>query len=133
MLKIHQHVLDTMIAHAREEAPNECCGLLAGQRDSVEECIRTRNLKASPREYLVDPADHFAAIRRVRTEGRTIVGAYHSHPRSAAVPSPTDVSEAHYPEFVYLIVSLANPGGPEVQAYAISDGNFAPIELVPVA
>jgi proteasome lid subunit RPN8/RPN11 len=132
MLKIQQHVIDAMIAHARDVAPNECCGLLAGADRLIDECIRTRNVKASPTEYLVDPADHFAAIRRLRNEGREVVGAYHSHPRSAAVPSPTDVSEAHYPEFVYLIVSLACADQPDVRAYAIEDGNFAQVGIVPV-
>ena len=132
MLKIQQHVIDAMIAHARDVAPNECCGLLAGADRLIDECIRTRNVKASPTEYLVDPADHFAAIRRLRNEGREVVGAYHSHPRSAAVPSPTDVSEAHYPEFVYLIVSLACADQPDVRAYAIEGGNFAQVGIVPV-
>lgn len=130
MLKIQQHVIDAMIAHARDEDPNECCGLLVGCDGVVDECIRARNLRASPTEYLVDPADHFEAIRQARAAGRTIVGAYHSHPRSPAVPSPTDVSEAHYPEFVYVIVSLAAPGTPDVHAYAIRGGRFASIELV---
>jgi [CysO sulfur-carrier protein]-S-L-cysteine hydrolase len=132
VLTILQRVIDTMIAHAREEAPNECCGLLAGRDGRVDECVRTRNLKGSPSEYLVDPADHFAAIRRVRAEGRSIIGAYHSHPRSRAVPSPTDVSEAHYPEFVYVIVSLADAGAPEVRAYRIGNGRFAAVALAPV-
>lgn len=132
MLTINQRVIDTMIAHAREEAPNECCGLLAGRGGRVDECVRTRNLKASPTEYLVDPADHFAAIRRLRAEGRSVVGAYHSHPRSSAVPSPTDVREAHYPDFVHVIVSLAHADEPEVRAYTIRDGSFAAIALAPV-
>lgn len=129
---IHRHVIDAMVAHARVEAPNECCGLLAGSGGVVDECIRTRNVKASPTEYLVDPADHFEAIRRLRSEGRSVLGAYHSHPRSAAVPSRTDVSEAHYPEFVYLIVSLARHDTPDVRAYAIRDGAFAAIDIVTV-
>jgi proteasome lid subunit RPN8/RPN11 len=98
----------------------------------IDECIGTRNVKASATEYLVDPAEHFAAIRRLRAEGRSIVGAYHSHPQSPAVPSPTDVSEAHDPEFAYVIVSLASPASPDVRAYRIKDGNIAPLALVPV-
>ena len=97
---------------------------------TIDESIRAHNLKASPTEYLVDPADHFAAIRRVRAEGRSVVGAYHSHPRSAAVPSPTDVSEGHYPEFIYVIVSLADEQNPDVRAYEIRDATFSPIQLV---
>jgi proteasome lid subunit RPN8/RPN11 len=131
-MRIRQQVIDDVVAHARTEAPNECCGLLAGSIELIDQSIPAHNVKASPTAYLVDPADHFAAIRRLRAEGRAIIGAYHSHPRSEAVPSEADVSEAHYPEFVYLIVSLANPDAPDLRAYEIKDGNFTPIGLVPL-
>jgi proteasome lid subunit RPN8/RPN11 len=131
-LRIRQHVIDAAVAHARAEAPNECCGLLVGRAGTVDECVRTRNLKQGPTTYLIDPADHFETIRRARREGRAILGAYHSHPRSAAVPSATDVAEAHFPDLVYVIVSLAEPATPEVRGYAIAAGNFVGVPLVSV-
>ena len=123
-MKIRQGVIDAMVDHARREAPLECCGLLAARHDVVDLCIPTRNLKASPVLFQIDPAEHFAALKRTRLEGREIVGAYHSHPRSPARPSPTDLAEAHYEAFLYVIVSLAIPGTPDVQGYRLQDGQF---------
>jgi [CysO sulfur-carrier protein]-S-L-cysteine hydrolase len=128
-------VLADLIAHAREEAPLECCGLLLGAGTLIDECVRSHNLNASETTFLVDPAEHFAALRRVRRERREILGAYHSHPRSPAVPSRTDLEQASYPEFVYVIVSLAYPEAPDVRAYFLDNGRFvaATIVIVPDA
>ena len=110
-----------MIDHARRDTPFECSGLLAARHGVIEDAIPTRNAKASPVVFLIDPADHFAALKRARAEGREIVGAYHSHPRSPAIPSATDLAEAHYEEFLYLIVSLAG-STPDVRAYRLVPG-----------
>jgi proteasome lid subunit RPN8/RPN11 len=128
---IRQDVLDAIVEHARQEAPNECCGLLAGSGGTIDECVRAANVKRSPTAYLIDPAGHFAALRRVRAEGRAILGAYHSHPRSAAVPSPTDIAEAHDAELVYVIVSLEQTP-PDVQGYRIAEGSVGSVVLVSV-
>jgi [CysO sulfur-carrier protein]-S-L-cysteine hydrolase len=131
--KIRRAAVDDVIAHAREEAPLECCGLLIGVPGLVEEALRTRNVRQSATTYLVNPADHFAAIRRARTERRTILGAYHSHPRTPAVPSPRDLREALYDDFLYVIVSLADPHAADLRGYRLDDGAFvpAPLETVP--
>ena len=121
---------DAMIAHARDEAPLECCGLLLGAPGVIEEAVRATNLRRSRTAYLVDPADHFALIRRARKEGRTIVGAYHSHPRSPAVPSPVDLQEAQYPEFLYVIVSLADLRAPDLRGYSLTRDAFITATLV---
>jgi proteasome lid subunit RPN8/RPN11 len=121
---------EAMIAHARDEAPLECCGLLLGAPGVVEEAVRARNLRRSRTSYLVDPADHFALIRRARKEGRTIVGAYHSHPRSPAVPSPVDLREAQFPDFLYVIVSLVDSRAPDVRGYRLTREAFKPATLV---
>jgi [CysO sulfur-carrier protein]-S-L-cysteine hydrolase len=122
-------VREAIVAHARAEAPIECCGLLLGTPALVEDAYRAANLRQSPTTYLVDPADHFAAIRRARAEGRRVVGAYHSHPRSAAIPSPTDRREAH-PDFVYVIVSLADPRTPDVRGYRLWAEELVEVPLV---
>jgi proteasome lid subunit RPN8/RPN11 len=122
---ISPNVIADMLAHARSEAPRECCGLLVGKGESVVRSVRARNLDAKPSRYLIDPEDHFAAIRAAREAGLEVVGAYHSHPSSAPVPSPTDVAEANSgSDFLYVIVSLVND---EVQAYRIADGQFVSI------
>jgi proteasome lid subunit RPN8/RPN11 len=131
-IEIYPDVLAAVIEHARQDAPLECCGLLVGVPGRVEEGVRTRNVRASERAYLIDPVEHLAVMKRVRGAGRAVLGAYHSHPRSPAIPSPTDLAEAHYEEFLYLIVSLADPAAPDVRAYRLNGRNFVPVTLVPV-
>lgn len=122
-----------IVAHAVEAAPRECCGLLIGADGVVEEAARARNVRDGHTTYQVDPADHFAAIRRARSQGRAVVGAYHSHPRSPAVPSVTDLDEAHDPAFLHVIVSLAQPGGPDVRAYRLQAGRYGAVPLTEMA
>jgi proteasome lid subunit RPN8/RPN11 len=128
-IEIHPDLLADMLDHARQDAPLECCGLLLGVDGRVEESVRTRNVRASRTAYLIDPAEHLAVMKRVRAEGRTVLGAYHSHPRSPAVPSPTDLDEAHYEDFLYVIVLLADPAAPDVRGYRLNGRNFVPVTL----
>src|SRR5262245_19654424 len=89
-------VVSDILAHARDEAPQECCGLLLGSPARVVRSVRARNSASDPvRRFLVDPADHFAAIRIARSTHLEVVGAYHSHPSGPPVPSATDLAEAH--------------------------------------
>jgi proteasome lid subunit RPN8/RPN11 len=119
-----------MLAHAREDAPRECCGLLVGTDTTIDECIRTANLDQDPNRYRIDPEVHIAANRRLRGSGRAVIGVYHSHPRSAAIPSPTDYLEAYYSDFIWVIVSLAVPEAEAVAAYRLAPSGFvlSPIE-----
>jgi [CysO sulfur-carrier protein]-S-L-cysteine hydrolase len=115
-----------LVAHAREEAPNECCGYLRSKDGAVEQVFRARNERASPYGYELDPPSLLAA-NELDDDGFE-VGIYHSHPRSPAEPSQTDINLAHYPHWTYLIVSLA--GEPEVRAWRIEDGRVEEEELV---
>jgi proteasome lid subunit RPN8/RPN11 len=130
-VKIRQEILDQIVAHAVEELPNECCGLLIGSPDIVEDAARARNTKRSRTRFQVEPADHFAAIRRARAAGREIIGAYHSHPSGPSGPSETDRARLTDPTMFHVIVSLAH-GTRTVRAFRLADGNFSPLELVPV-
>jgi len=126
---ISRHVITDMLTHARDDAPRECCGLLIGKGGSVVRSVRARNLDTKATRYLIDPEDHFAAIRAARAEGLDVVGAYHSHPSSAAIPSPTDIAEANSgSDFLYVIVSLVNE---DVRAYRIDSGVCKPLALSP--
>ena len=138
MITIGPHTLEDIVGHARAEAPLECCGLLIGRVSTtaavgshvvVESSARMRNIRDSATRYQVDPAEHFAAIRKARSEGREIVGAYHSHPRSAPVPSPTDIAEAVGPGFLYVIVSLLDDRNPEIRGYRIDEGRVTAVPL----
>jgi proteasome lid subunit RPN8/RPN11 len=115
---ISQADWDAMVEHAQSEAPNECCGYARLREGRVEEVVRSENLRASPYGYELDPKSLLAA-NDLDDEGHE-VAIYHSHPRSAAEPSQTDINLAHYPHWRYLIVSLA--GDPVVRAWRIADG-----------
>lgn len=128
MIEIPRAVRDDIVRHAHETLPDECCGLLLGEGTRIDEAVRTPNLKASPSAYLIDPAAHFATLRRVRAEGRQIVGAYHSHTHSPAIPSASDMRESHYPEFVHLIVSLDGDVA-DLRAYTIGGDRYEELPL----
>jgi len=128
-IRISSDLLAAVAGHAARVAPNECCGLLVGTGDRIDEVVATRNVLAHPSRYRIDPQEHIDTNRRLRGTGRSVIGAYHSHPRSAAVPSPRDLAEAHYPEFVWLIVSLKT-GAPEYRAYRMAEGAATTLELV---
>jgi proteasome lid subunit RPN8/RPN11 len=124
-------VLSAVSAHALREAPNECCGLLLGTDNLIDEAAPTRNVLSHPSRYQIDPRHHIAINRRLRGTPRAVIGAYHSHPRTEAEPSPRDLAEAHYPEFVWLIVSLAGEG-PDYRAYRIVGGKAQPVVLTAI-
>lgn len=128
-MKIARQVIDYILAHAREDAPKECCGLLIGGRDLVERNVRTRNRETGNTRYLIDPDDHFAAIHSARVDNKRVIGAYHSHPASPAIPSESDIAEASGWDFLYVIVSLAKPEG-EIFAYRLKYGSVVPVPLV---
>jgi proteasome lid subunit RPN8/RPN11 len=114
---------DDIIAHARDAAPAECCGLLVGAGNTIVEAVRARNLATGPSRFLIAPEDHINARREARHRGLEVLGFYHSHPRSAATPSPTDLAEASYPGHLYLIVSVqAEPA--DVRLYQFAGGAF---------
>jgi proteasome lid subunit RPN8/RPN11 len=124
--------VDTIVRHARTTAPEECCGILLGAADAIDEARPARNVADRPTaRFVVDPRDHFQAIRDARERGVAIVGFYHSHPRSAAVPSETDRAEATSPGHLFLIVGLAS-ADPEIRLYRFTDGNFLEVPLVRV-
>jgi proteasome lid subunit RPN8/RPN11 len=118
-LRIAATVLTDIAAHASAEAPRECCGMLVGTGNYIDESVRTDNLEAGETRFLVDPAAQVALMKRLRGTDREILGAYHSHPRSAPVPSPSDIAETFSDDFLCVIVSLFDPEGPVTRAFRI--------------
>ncbi len=129
-----------LVAHARAEAPNEACGLIAGTGAAAERGLATRwlparNRAASPLRYEVHPDDLVRAVLALDDAGEVIWAIVHSHVRSPARPSPTDVSLAFYPDALYVLVSLspteADPatGAESVRAWRIVDGQVFEVAL----
>ncbi|PYR93523.1 MAG: hypothetical protein DMF84_08960 [Acidobacteria bacterium] len=127
---MRQEVIVEVIAHAKREIPNECCGLLLGFSDDIDEAYPARNVSASATRFLIDPADHFDAIRHARASGRSVRGAYHSHPRGPSAPSETDAAAMTDPTLLHLIVSLQD-AEPRISLFEWARGNFVAVDLVP--
>lgn len=113
-LVLPEHVRSKIVAHAREGAPEEVCGILAGSRGDgehadhrVEAARPAGNVADRPRtRYEIDPREQLELVEAVEDAGRAVVGFYHSHPRGPGEPSATDAAEATWPGRSYLIVSL---------------------------
>jgi proteasome lid subunit RPN8/RPN11 len=129
-LKITSEIREEMLAHAREDLPNECCGLLGGGSDRVPRTLyRALNAEASPLRYSLDAKDQFRIMQEMDEAGEELVGIYHSHTKSAAYPSQTDINLATYPGVAYLIVSLAEDEERPIRAFDIVDGAVTEIPL----
>jgi proteasome lid subunit RPN8/RPN11 len=129
-MKISQNLVEEMVAHAREDLPNECCGMIGGRDGEATVVHRVANAAASPLRYEMDSQGQISAYNTIEDEGLELLGIYHSHTKSAAYPSQTDVNQAvAWPEQVYVIVSLADPESPEVKAYLLKDLKIADVAL----
>lgn len=129
-MRIPQQLVDEMVAHAREEVPNECCGMIGGRDGVAERVLRVENAAASPLRYEMDSQGQFDALKEIEADGGELLGIYHSHTKSAAFPSQTDVNQAQsWPEQVYVIVSLASPEAPDVKAFHLADLRISDAEL----
>ena len=122
-LGIPGEMVAAMIAHARFAAPEEACGLLAADEEGrwrMVYCLTNR--ESSPYGFTVDPNEHYRAMRHAERNGWGIAGVFHSHPKSAAAPSATDVAGALDPDWLYVIVSVQRPDVPDVRSFRIRDG-----------
>ncbi len=120
-LVIKKNNLDEIIDHAREEFPNEACGILAGKDKKVNKVYRMTNTDKNPMRYFMDSKEQFKVIKQMRSEGVEMLGIYHSHPNVRPYPSSHDVELAFYPESSYVIVSIMN-NIPEVRSFRIVNG-----------
>ena len=127
-MRIPQALLDEMVAHARADAPNECCGMVASRDGEAVKVYRAGNAAASPLRYEIDGAEQYRIQMAIEDAGHELGAIYHSHTRSAPYPSQTDINLAFYPDAVYVIVGLAGDE-PEVRAYEIRDGHVTEADL----
>ena len=133
-------IVDAIVAHARAGYPNEACGLVIGSAPAADggAALRfepCRNRAASPYRYEIDPDDLLRITIEAEDADEAFWGIVHSHVKSPAVPSPTDVGLAFYPEALYVLVSLiddqADPasGAPSVRAWRIVGGAVHEVAL----
>jgi proteasome lid subunit RPN8/RPN11 len=129
-MRISREMIDDLVAHAREDAPNECCGMIGGVDARATTLYRAANAEASPLRYSLDPSDQFRIMSEIEERGEELTAIYHSHTGSPAYPSQTDVNLAFYPDAVYVIVSLEDPDEPSIHGFWIRDGQIDEAELV---
>jgi proteasome lid subunit RPN8/RPN11 len=130
-MRIAQSLIDEMVAHAREDLPNECCGMVGGAGGEASVVVPVVNSAASPLRFEMDPQGQYNALKAIEDDGREMLAIYHSHTKSAAYPSQTDVNQAvNWPDAIYLIVSLQDEDAPEVKGYWLKDLTIADAELI---
>ena len=128
-LRLPRDFANAIVDQARAEHPNEACGLLGGTNSTATKLFPTTNAERSPVIYRIDPKEQFRVFKQIEDEGLELVGIYHSHTRSPAYPSNTDVAQAYYPESVYLIVSLAQADNPDLRGFRITEGRVTEVPL----
>ncbi len=129
-LRLSDKMVQEIIKHAREGAPEEVVGVLAGANGRAIKLYRATNVAENRRQrYLMDPKEQLRIMREIERRGWEMVGIYHSHPSSAPRPSETDVKLAGYPGAVYLIVSLQDKDNPELRAFHIEEQVIREAEL----
>ncbi len=119
-----------IVDQAIQGIPNEVCGVIAGTEDyQVKEIIPLPNAASQPeRQFRIEDKALSDTLFHIHRSRLTLLGFYHSHPKSDPVPSVQDVQQANYPDVAHLIVSL-NHTEPRLNAWSIRLQQVEPVEL----
>jgi proteasome lid subunit RPN8/RPN11 len=129
-MEIAPELLEPIVAHARRDFPNECCGLVAVQDGRAVSVHETENLARSPLRFEVDGLEVHRTLEAIEDAGGEVGAIYHSHTRSEPYPSQTDINfAAGWPGVEWIIVGLSRDGEPTVRSYRIDDGRVAEVGL----
>jgi proteasome lid subunit RPN8/RPN11 len=129
-MRITHELLDEIVAHARETAPQECCGIVTGLDGTATAVERAENEFAHAMRYRISADEMFRVYKLADARGEEMLAFYHSHPRSEAYPSQTDINEASgLPESLHLICSLENPDESVVRAFEIKGETVEEVAL----
>jgi [CysO sulfur-carrier protein]-S-L-cysteine hydrolase len=128
-LRVPRSLIDDIVDHARSEAPNECCGMIAAVDGRAVAVHRVRNSAASPLRYEMDGMEQYRVQTAIEDAGHELGAIYHSHTRSEPYPSQTDINLAFYPDSLYVIVGVKGEE-PDVRAWTIVDGQVGAGELI---
>lgn len=130
-IKLPRSIFDNIITQARDERPQECCGLIGGRNLQASNRYPLRNRSPQPEtRYFAAPEDLFEAMKWMRDADEDLIGIYHSHPCGPAYPPQTDIELAFYPQAVYLIVTLEPET--EMRAFHINAREVIEIAIVVV-
>jgi [CysO sulfur-carrier protein]-S-L-cysteine hydrolase len=127
-MRIARSMVDQIVAQARDEAPNECVGIIGARDGRGVTVFPVRNAAASPLRYEIDPKEQLRVFEALDDAELEIGAIYHSHTRSAPEPSQTDINLAFYPDALYVIVGVAGQED-DVRAWRIVDGQVSPAQF----
>ena len=129
-MRITREMYDDMVAHARAEAPNECCGMVAARDGDAVRVYRTTNVEASPFRFVIDGAEQLRVYNEIESDGFDLGAIYHSHTRTEPHPSQTDINFSRaWPGVLWIIVGLAGDDA-DVRTWQIENGQVSEAELV---
>jgi proteasome lid subunit RPN8/RPN11 len=129
-MRMSPELIAEIVAHAREVEPEECCGVVTGVDGEARAVERAENEFAHRMRYRISADEMFRIYKLADVRGEEMLAFYHSHPRSEAYPSQTDINEASgLPESLHLICSLQEPERPVVRAFAIRGNDVDEVEL----
>jgi proteasome lid subunit RPN8/RPN11 len=128
VIEIAAAALEDIRAHAREESPRECCGMLVGTPARVLRSVRAGNLEGGTTRFRIDPHDHVAALKWARQHQVDVVGFYHSHPASPAFPSERDLAESGYAGAMHLIVGGVEAPWCEARLFVLDAPHITELE-----
>jgi proteasome lid subunit RPN8/RPN11 len=136
MLRLNKSDYEKILAHARENLPEEACGLIAGTKDGdtkeIQKVYLLTNIDHTNEHFSMDPKEQLAAVKDMRANGLTPLGNWHSHPESPARPSEEDKRLAFDPTVNYLILSLMNPDEPVLKAFDINKEREVTVEEIEI-
>ncbi len=129
MIELPKGLLEAAISHAKDGAPEEVCGWLAGKGKRVQKIYPVPNAAEDPgSRFSMKPEAQLATMRQIRERGLELTGTYHSHPKTPPRPSARDRNLALYPDAAHLIISLASPE-PEIRCWRITQTGIDPLGL----
>jgi len=121
---------DRLVDDARASPEDEICGLLAGKGETCSAIYPVKNISPTSQiTFYMDPQSQIDAMVSMRRSGETMLGIYHSHPTTPAIPSARDTAGATYPGVAYLIISLIDRTRPDIAAFVFDDNVFRPLTL----
>lgn len=107
MIRINPAAWQVMLTHAEATYPKECCGVLLGSEQQVQEAVALPNVYTGPQEdfFVMAPKDLIRTDERARKNGLEILGVFHSHPDCDAYFSQRDL-EHSCSWFSYVVLSI---------------------------
>ncbi|MBR1704468.1 MAG: M67 family metallopeptidase [Clostridia bacterium] len=134
MIRLKREDVERIIAHSRENLPEEACGLLGGTIDpetgvkTVEEVYLLENIDHTNEHFTISPEDQFKTLKDIRAKGLQPLGNWHSHPETPSRQSEEDKRLSYDSTASYLILSLQYRDAPVLKSFNISENQTVSTE-----